>query len=108
MAKTRSATGRFESTPTEEKENTIEETPISIPFKKTTVISFLRIFLMVLLISPWLFMALRKNTIENVSKKITSFYDDNFSCQSTCDCEGLVNELRVKRNNTTGDKNKSF
>jgi len=108
MAKTRSASGRFESTTTEEKENTMEETPISIPFKKTTVMSFLKIFIMVLIISPWLFMALRKDTIENVSKKISSFYDDNFSCQSTCDCEGLLNDLRVKMNNTTGDKNKSF
>jgi len=108
MPKTRNASGRFESVPAEEKEYSMEETPLSIPIKKTTVMGFLRIFLIVLVVSPWLFMALRRNTIENVSKKISSFYDDNFSCQSTCDCEGLLNELRVKMTNATADKNKSF
>ena len=104
MPKTRNASGRFESVAAEEN----QETPLSIPIKKPTVMGFLRIFLIVLVVSPWLFMAIRKNTIGNVSKKISSFYDDNFSCQSTCDCEGLLNDLRVKMTNTTGDKNKSF
>jgi hypothetical protein len=108
-ARTRSTNGRFESTATPTgKEEVFEDTPLSIPIKKTTVMNFFRIFMIFLIMSPWLFMALRKNTIENVSKKISSFYDDNFSCTSSCICEDLLTDLKSTKDNSGGEKNKTF
>jgi hypothetical protein len=60
-----------------------------------------------LVVSPWLFMVFKKNTIDNVSKKISSFYDDNFSCTSACNCEDLLAELKPKVN-PVDEKNKTF
>jgi hypothetical protein len=103
--RTRNSSGRFENTATgcAGKDDTGDETPMSIPIKKTTVVNFFRILVMVLVISPWLFMALRKNTLENVSKKITSFYDDNFSCSNICLCDDQSTFA-----NSTNSKNKIF
>ena len=46
-----------------------------------------KIFIVFIVFSPWMFMAFRKNTLENVSKKVTDFYDNNFSCNSECKCD---------------------
>lgn len=103
--RTRNSSGRFENTPNGScgKEENYDETSMSIPIKKTTVVNFFRILVIVLLISPWLFMVLRRNTLESVSKKITSFYDDNFSCSNICLCDDMSTFA-----NSTSSKNKIF
>ena len=107
-AKTRSSSGRFESSVApSEKEEVCEETQMSIPIRKTTIMNIVRIIMIFLVVSPWLFLAMKKNTIDNVSKKISSFYDDNFSCTNTCVCEDLLADLKPKTN-PVDDKNKTF
>jgi hypothetical protein len=58
-----------------------------------------------LVVSPWVFMMIRKNTLESVSKKITSFYDDNFSCTTECKCPDNV---EILKSNLKPDINNAF
>lgn len=89
--KTRSSNGRFESAPAisivKKSRDDMEETIIPIVVKKETVMGLFKMVMILLLISPWIFILWRKNTFENVSKSISEFYDDNFSCFSSCKCD---------------------
>lgn len=107
MVRTRSSNGRFENTAvaTVEKEESFTETTIHLP-KKISIGSLMRIIMLVLVISPWLFMMLRKNTLESVSKKITTFYDDNFSCSNECNCNDILAELKAPKENVIDKNNK--
>ena len=110
--KTRNSSGRFESSTdsaTKEEKYT-EETVMSIPMKKNTLVNLIRILIVSLLLSPWLFMVFKKNNIENVSKKISEFYDDNFSCNTQCVCdlrEDLKGESKSTDFQSKTDKNLS-
>jgi hypothetical protein len=80
--KTRSNTGRFVATTDTCDDN--NDSPLNLPVQKETMWKILKLILLFLVVSPWLFLALRKNNIDNFSKKIGDFYDDNFSCNSYC------------------------
>jgi hypothetical protein len=84
--KTRSSLGRFESSaPVAETKKDFDD---RYPIQKQSIWALLKYLIILLLISPWIFLMMRnRNTLENVSKKITDFYDDNFSCTSQCSCE---------------------
>jgi hypothetical protein len=90
--RTRSNNGRFETSDTVSKQN-FEEVSTVIPIRKDTLWTFMKILVVALILSPWFFLAARRNTFSNVSQSITEFYDDNFSCASAsmCLCEGLKN-----------------
>lgn len=82
--KTRSNSGRFVANINTCDDN--NDGPLNIPVpQKETLWRMVRLILLLLVVSPWLFLALRKNTIDNFSKKVGDFYDDNFSCNSYCD-----------------------
>ncbi len=99
--KTRSTNGRFEAGPSASYKKDDEETTIALQVNKESVWGFLKLFILILLISPWFFIALKKkNTLENVSKTISEFYDDNFSCNSQCICDAKstnVNSTNAKQ-----------
>jgi hypothetical protein len=83
--KTRSSLGRFEScAPVAESKKEYD----MHQFQKQNIWAIFKYLIILLLISPWFFIMMRKkNTLETVSKKITDFYDDNFSCSSQCSCD---------------------
>ena len=45
------------------------------------------VVVLMLMISPWIFIALRKNSITKITQSVTEFYDDTFSCN----CESICN-----------------
>lgn len=85
MVKTRSSNGQFTSPSKSKDEISILDTPINLPVTKNTIMLVAKLLLLVIIISPWLMLAFRKQNIDTISKKITDFYDDNFSCNSICD-----------------------
>ena len=78
--KTRATNGRFE---TPDKPYLIE-TPVTFVIPKEWLSKLLRIAFLVLIISPWLFFIIKNNFYYNITKKVTDFYDDNFSCSNSC------------------------
>jgi len=85
MVKTRSSNGRFSSPTKSSDEVSILDTPLNLPVTKNIIMLVAKILLLVVIISPWLMLAFRKQNIDTLSKKISDFYDDNFSCNSICD-----------------------
>jgi len=60
-------------------------TPLNIINSKNLVSIIIRVTMAILVISPWLFMIFRNNIHGTVTKKVADFYDDNFSCKSSCE-----------------------
>lgn len=95
MVKTRSANGRFEpgsaGTTKIESNGAAEIKPFNArnarDERNETAWKFIYYVIIFLIVSPWLFIGFRRNTIGNMSKKITDFYDDTFSCNSVCLCD---------------------
>ena len=83
VVKTRSSNGRFTPSPCKTTED-ILDTTLPINIHKETVIRIVKFIFLILLIFPWILPAFRKHTVENISKNILDFYDDNFSCNSYC------------------------
>ncbi len=54
-------------------------TSISIPISGNGW-SLLKIAVVILALSPWLFILFRKQNVETVSRKVTQFFDENFNC----------------------------
>jgi hypothetical protein len=73
-----STTGKFEITPVKN-ENDEEISENSWIHKKWINKIFIALAVIVLL-SPWLFLISKRNSLTDISKKITDFYDTNFSC----------------------------
>jgi hypothetical protein len=101
VVRTRATNGRFSNTPTKGEENIIEN-PIPINIHKETVIRILKLIFLIFIISPWIVLASRKHSIENISKGIIDFYDDNFSCHSYC--QSLSNNTDAFSNISKEDK----
>ncbi len=81
--KTRSTNGRFVS-PSKLNEESLIDTFLNIQVTKGSLLKVAKILVLILIISPWLVLAFRKQNIDNLSKKISDFYDDNFSYNSIC------------------------
>src|SRR5690348_11101102 len=65
------------------------DTPIAIPknmFSKVVVL-----LVLIIIVSPWLFLLFRNNGIGHMSKKVSDFYDENFSCSNSCLNSCLMN-----------------
>jgi hypothetical protein len=80
MARTRGMKGRFESTNPE-----VLESSDFIPqqLKSKGFMLKVTLYLIVLLIvSPWIFIMMKHNSLGTLSQKVSDFYDDNFSCRS--------------------------
>ena len=95
VSKTRDSNGRFVSNNANSQKTVVEElleNPVpTIPVQRTTIITIIKIAIIILIVWPWLVLAFRKNTIENISKKINDFYDDYFSCNSYCTSLNTIN-----------------
>jgi len=61
-------------------------TTISIPITGNGW-SLLKIAIILLAVSPWLYLLFRKQNMENVGKKVTQFFDENFNCPPCEPCE---------------------
>lgn len=83
VVKTRSSNGRFTPSPNKTSDD-ILDAAIPINIQKETMVKIIKYIFLLLLISPWLLLAFRKHTVENISRNIIDFYDDNFSCNSYC------------------------
>jgi hypothetical protein len=51
------------------------------------------IVLSIILLSPWLFIILKKSNFTNLSEKILEFFNDNLSCKA-------YNEIQIQNNST--------
>lgn len=79
MARTRTTKGKFESS--EPLGELTDILPLPTNSKKLMVkISLVLVLLLV--ISPWIFIMLKHNSLGSFSNKISDFYSDTFSCNS--------------------------
>ena len=89
----RNKLGQFEPSPyCEEK-----KTPYSITefIPKSWIQKFITVMIVVLMVSPWIFILVRRNSISKLSQTVTDFYDDTFSCQ--CDLQDTINTVNPKK-----------
>ncbi len=101
--RTRNASGRFEPvTPTPN--STPEDDDLNINIPKSIIYKIILILAMLILLSPWLFLMIRKNSISSISQKVTDFYDDNFSCNS----RSIVDEVEKKNTSVRKEENPAF
>jgi len=73
MVKTRSSNVKFVSPSKSNEELNIFDTPLNLPVTKNRMMVFAKIIFIIIIISPWLVLAFRKQNIDNFSKKITDF-----------------------------------
>jgi hypothetical protein len=85
MPKTRTKSGRFEASMvvgTYENGKPAETILPQIPLSRIWVWRIMIYFVTFLVMSPWLFLMIRKQSLNGISQKVSEFYDDNFSCRS--------------------------
>ena len=89
MKQKRNSLGRFEK-PAQEEDN---EPIFPIPDNWTRKLIYF--LLAILILSPWLMMLVRRNTIGGLQAKVTDLYDDVFACPScpslNCTCPPVKN-----------------
>jgi uncharacterized membrane protein SpoIIM required for sporulation len=79
VVRTRSSGGRFVSLKAGQDTDTID--PIeTIRLSKQWVYKIFLILTFFIMVSPWMFLVVKNNSLTVVTKKITDFYDNNFSC----------------------------
>ncbi len=78
-------------------------TSISIPISGNGW-SLLKIAVIMLVLSPWLFILFKKQNVETVSRKVTQFFDENFNCQP---CEPCI-DMFQKNETLTSNVKKGF
>src|SRR5690349_10100285 len=71
----RNLLGRFEKA----EENTFEE-GINLTFSGNFGKKVFIFILILFVVSPWLFIIVKRNSIKGISAKVNEFYDDYFSC----------------------------
>lgn len=68
--------------------------------------SFMKVLILVLIFSPWLYLIFRKQNREIMTKKVSDFFDDNFSCPP---CEPCLEANKTELfNQTTTNPKKGF
>jgi hypothetical protein len=80
--KTRRANGQFGTEVTEKIETTEETIQLRLP--RLDLNFALKVFMIVLVCSPWILLATRTNTLTTISRTVTNFYDDYFTCKNAC------------------------
>ena len=83
MLRKRLNNGRF-TTCTDDKDEDSPIAVITMPISRGSLTKVMIIFLILLVVSPWIYLILRRNGIGSISQRISDFYDDNFSCNSQC------------------------
>ncbi len=101
--RTRNSSGRFESG-TSTPKATPDDNDLNINIPKSFFYKAILIFAIFILLSPWVFLMIRKNSISSISQKVTEFYDDNFSCNS----RSIIDEVEKKDTSSRKDENPSF
>jgi hypothetical protein len=81
VVRTRSNCGKFISLKKEQESDMID-TIETIRISKRWVYKIFLILTFFIIVSPWMFLLMKNNSLTVVTKKITEFYDDNFSCSS--------------------------
>lgn len=94
--KTRNSNGRFVSlvgaTNDGKQDQQDDAIVVNLP-DKDTILKIIKLIIVFLIISPWLFVTFKKQSLENVTQKITDFYDDNFSCSPVCNCNQTYSNI---------------
>ena len=75
MPKTRSSSGRFESTPTSD-----NGTPLNLSLPKFWLYKLIFAVFSLAIFSPWIFVAIRKNAVSTITRGVSDFYDSSFTC----------------------------
>lgn len=96
-SRTRTQSGRFGTNSNDSAEST--DIIPSVPLSKTTIYRILALLMMLLFLSPWIFLMIRNNSLNNMSQKVADFYDDNFSCQSRAMSENILKDNLDKKTN---------
>jgi hypothetical protein len=84
VVKTRSNCGRFISNKakTPREDETMMDTIETLRASKKWVYNVFLLLTLFIMVSPWVFLIFRNGSITIMSKRITDFYDDNFSCRA--------------------------
>ena len=98
--KTRSSNGRFTLSPS--KNDDILDSTLPINIQKETILRVVKFIILILVISPWILLDFRKHTVENISRNILDFYDDNFSCNSYCNTLSSPLNFTIKEKKMNG------
>jgi hypothetical protein len=80
MPARRNSLGRYEKT-----ELVQNEPAFNFNFPRGLSTKFILIILVIFMMSPWIFMIVKKKTISGISSKLSDFYDNNFSCNCVTD-----------------------
>ena len=84
MSAKRNSLGRFEKT-----ENIKFEGGFTFPIPTGWSSKILLIVGLVILVSPWIFLMAKNNTLSGLSTKVNDFYDVYFTC--SCPTNGTIN-----------------
>jgi hypothetical protein len=103
MKAKRNSLGRFEKPDPSFQECQDVECTVRIPTGWS--MRFILLILGFFLISPWIFMMTKKNTLTGISTKVNDFYDGYFSCacpaNSTCTQEAEPTPTKNEKNKTS-------
>jgi hypothetical protein len=80
MPRTRAKDGKFESTQIQNQD--IGELLLVPSISKKWAYRIIFYIIILLIVSPWIFLMVKNHSFGSLSQKVTEFYDDNFSCQS--------------------------
>jgi hypothetical protein len=82
VVRTRSSGGKFISLKKEQQDADFIDSIDTIKLSKRWVYKIFLLLTFFIIVSPWLFLVLKNNSLTVVTKRITEFYDDNFSCSA--------------------------
>jgi hypothetical protein len=101
VVRTRSNCGKFVSVKKREDTEDIMEVEIMKRSKRWVYKIFLLLTFFIV-VSPWMFLVFKNNSLTHISRRITEFYDENFSCRAYR--EELnntefssINDIRIKQ-----------
>jgi hypothetical protein len=86
--RTRSASGRFE--PAKVRDTPYNDPDLNFTIPRSWIFKVSYILILFILISPWIFLMMRKHSFTTITQKVTEFYDDNFSCNSKTASESII------------------
>ena len=98
--RTRNSSGRFEPLTPKIREQHGDGIDLSFIIPRRWLLNFSMLTVIFILISPWLFMMIKKNSFSSISQKVTEFYDDNFSCNSNTGASSILKTNNTKEKET--------
>ena len=79
-------------------------TTLSIPITGSGW-NLLKVAIILIALSPWLYLLFRKQNMETVSRKVTEFFDENFLCPPCEPCETMFQKNETIFPTTPNKKN---